>query len=120
MTMDKNVTVPMLLDVYGNILSKSQFDDLDLYYNNDLSLSEIADNVGKSRQGVFESIKKAENILIDMEEKLGFLKKLGNIKKDFNKIGETLLALKNNNFFKDSDNKDLKAILDISLSYKNY
>ena len=72
--MNKNVDIPLLLDLYGNMLSKVQRDNLDLYYNKDLSLSEISDNIGKSRQGVFESIKKAEEILYSAEQKLKFLR----------------------------------------------
>ena len=81
--MDKEIRIPILLDLYGNLLSETQRYYLDSYYNNDLSLSEISDNVGKSRQGICESIKRAELILIDTEEKLGFLKKTESLKKDF-------------------------------------
>ena len=88
--MNKNVDIPLLLDLYGNILSKVQRDNLDLYYNKDLSLSEISDNIGKSRQGVFESIKKAEEILLESEKKLKFFEKLSQMRDDFLKIKKIL------------------------------
>lgn len=88
--MNKNVDIPLLLDLYGNMLSKVQRDNLDLYYNKDLSLSEISDNIGKSRQGVFESIKKAEEILLESEKKLKFFEKLSQMRDDFLKIKKIL------------------------------
>lgn len=88
--MDKNIDIPLLLDLYGNMLSKVQRDNLDFYYNKDLSLSEIADNIGKSRQGVFESIKKSEEILLEFEKKLKFFKKLSQMRDDFLKIKKIL------------------------------
>lgn len=73
--MDKGVNVALLLDMYGKMLTAVQFECLDMYYNRDLSLSEIADNVGKTRQGVYDSIKRGESFLLEVEDKLGFLKK---------------------------------------------
>ncbi len=58
--MAKNLDIIMLLDVYGDMLTVKQREFLDYYYNDDLSLSEIADNVGITRQGVRDSIKRAE------------------------------------------------------------
>lgn len=84
--MDKNINIPILLDIYGQALSKIQFDSLDLYYNEDLSLSEIADNLGKTRQGVFDSIKRAEATLMNFEEELGLWKKFEQFKADLNNI----------------------------------
>jgi len=67
---EKNLNISILLDFYGDILTERQKDMLDMYYNNDLSLSEIAQNFSISRQGVRSVLKKGENILIEMEEKL--------------------------------------------------
>lgn len=64
----------MLLDFYGDMLTDKQKDVIDLYYNQDLSLGEIADEVGISRQGVRDSIKRGEALLFEMEGRLGFLK----------------------------------------------
>ena len=71
--MAKNLDIIMLLDVYGDMLTVKQREFLDYYYNDDLSLSEIADNVGITRQGVRDSIKRAEAQLEEMEEKLALV-----------------------------------------------
>lgn len=72
--MDKSVHVSMLLDMYGNLLTSKQYDVIDLYYNQNLSLSEIAEEIGITRQGVRKNLVDAENKLFDFEEKLCFLK----------------------------------------------
>ena len=74
--MQKDARLSVLLDIYGNILSEIQFKSIDLYYNQDLSLSEISYHTGKSRQGVYDAIKRAECILNRMEDSLGIFKKL--------------------------------------------
>ena len=68
---EKNLKIGFLLDFYGDMLSERKRTVLDYYYNDDLSLSEIADEIGISRQGVRELIKKAEDELLFFEEKLG-------------------------------------------------
>lgn len=68
--MAKNLEISYLLDFYGEMLTNKQKDFLDYYYNEDLSLSEIAENEGITRQGVRDSIKRAESQLFDMESKL--------------------------------------------------
>lgn len=73
--MEKNVQISMLLDIYGNLLTEKQNELLDDYYNNDLSLSEIAENQLITRQAVRDNLKKGENKLFEYEEKLGFMKK---------------------------------------------
>lgn len=61
----------LLLDFYGDILPERRRTVMDYYYNDDMSLAEIADEIGISRQGVREQIKKAEEELTFYEEKLG-------------------------------------------------
>ncbi len=73
--MEKNIKIGMLLDTYGKLLTDKQYQLLDDYYNNDLSLSEIAENEGITRQAVRDNLKKGENNLLEYEEKLGFMKK---------------------------------------------
>ncbi len=68
---EKNLKIGFLLDFYGEILSERKRTVLDLYYNDDLSLAEIAQEIGISRQGVRELLKKAEEELLFFEEKLG-------------------------------------------------
>lgn len=67
---EKNLNISLLLDFYGDILRERQQNMLDMYYNEDCSLSEIAENFSISRQGVRSVLKKGETILIEMEEKL--------------------------------------------------
>lgn len=71
----KDLNIGYLLDFYGDILSKRRRDALDFYYNDDMSLSEIADEMNISRQGVRDLIKNAEEELAFYEEKLGLAKK---------------------------------------------
>ena len=85
---EKNYKISILLDFYGNILTDKQRDAIDLYYNEDLSLSEIADHVGITRQGVRDAIKRGEEILLEMEEKLGFAEKSEQHRKAFEKIAQ--------------------------------
>lgn len=79
---EKNIKIPLLLDFYGDLLSETQRDYIDYYYNKDLSLSEISDNVGKSRQGILECIRRAESVLVNADEKLRLLDKERNLKND--------------------------------------
>lgn len=72
--MDKKIEVSILCQIYGKLLTEKQFNFIDDYYNNDLSLSEIADNYGITRQAARDNIKKGENKLFEYEEKLGIMK----------------------------------------------
>ncbi|MFA7637141.1 MAG: YlxM family DNA-binding protein [Monoglobales bacterium] len=69
--MAKNYQIGLLIDFYGSMLTDRQREVITLYYEEDLSLAEIAENVGITRQGVRDAIKKAEAILTQTEEKLG-------------------------------------------------
>ncbi|MGI6264879.1 MAG: YlxM family DNA-binding protein [Acutalibacteraceae bacterium] len=73
--MAKNMEVAFLLDFYGEMLTEKQREVMDLYYNQDLSLAEIAEDDGITRQGVRDSIKRAETQLMEMEERLGLAKR---------------------------------------------
>jgi predicted DNA-binding protein YlxM (UPF0122 family) len=84
--MDKSVKMSILLEIYGNILTKKQADTVDLYYNDNLSLAEIAENLNITRQGVRENLIKAENKMLELEEKLGLLKKRQDREKLINEI----------------------------------
>ncbi len=72
---EKNLKIGILLDFYGDILSERKRDVLDYYFNDDLSLSEIAEEIDISRQGVRDLIKKAAEELCFYEEKLGLSQK---------------------------------------------
>lgn len=66
----KNLTMSSLLDIYGGLLTEKQRSFLDYYYNDDLSLAEIAENENITRQGVYDVIKRASDQLKNFEAKL--------------------------------------------------
>ena len=84
--MAKNMEIAFLFDFYGDMLTDKQRDVVELYYDNDLSLAEIAENEGITRQGVRDAIKRAEQQLLEMEERLGLAKR-------FRKVQEELTAI---------------------------
>ena len=65
----------MLFDFYGELLTDRQKEFFDLYYNEDLSLAEIAENAGISRQGVRDVIVRAEAAMQEVEDKPGIIKR---------------------------------------------
>lgn len=93
----KNLEVSFLLDFYGEMLTKKQHDFLVYYYNEDLSLSEIAENEGITRQGVRDAIKRAENQLFDMENRLGLAKRFTEMKKGLDEITQYAEAINDYN-----------------------
>ena len=84
--MAKNLEITILLDFYGDMLTPKQREFLDYYYNQDLSLSEIAANVGITRQGVRDAIKRAECQLIEMEQRLGLVDRFKEVEKGLSEI----------------------------------
>ena len=72
--MDKNVEIVLLLDFYGNMLTPRQREIMKLYYEDNLSLSEIAEELSISKQGVSDSLKRSEKVLYDTESKLQLMK----------------------------------------------
>ncbi|MBR2134077.1 MAG: DNA-binding protein [Eubacterium sp.] len=95
--MAKNLEIPFLLDFYGEMLTKKQHDFLVYYYEEDLSLSEIAENEGITRQGVRDSIKRAEAQLFDMEERLGLAKRFNEMKKGVEEIEQCVEVINDYN-----------------------
>ena len=73
--MEKKFKVSLLCQIYGKMLTQKQYEVINDYYNNDLSLSEIAENNHITRQAVRDIIKKGENKLFELEEKLSFMEK---------------------------------------------
>ena len=86
--MGKNLEISLLLDFYGDMLTEKQRDMVDYYYNDDLSLAEIAQNEGITRQGVRDAIKRAEAQMLDMEERLGLSKRFSAMYEDASQIIE--------------------------------
>lgn len=93
--MDKNLEVSTLLDFYADLLTENQKKVLGWYYNEDLSLSEIGENLGITRQGVRDTIKKAEAQLFELEEKLHLALKFSKIEKNLQLIIENAGKLQN-------------------------
>ena len=96
--MAKNLEISLLLDFYGDMLTEKQRDVVELYYNEDLSLAEIATHSGITRQGVRDSIKRAESQLLDYEDRLrlagrfrkiqAYLDEITDLAKDIERIND--------------------------------
>ena len=83
--MEEKVKISMLCQFYGKLLTQKQCEFINDYYNNDLSLSEIAENNNITRQAVRDIIKKGEKKLFEYEEKLQFMKRTLNQEKKIEK-----------------------------------
>ena len=79
--MAKDLKISYLLDFYGDMLTQAQYDAVDAYYNQDLSLSEIAADRNISRQGARDAIKRAEQQLLEMEDRLELAKRFQAVQK---------------------------------------
>ena len=88
--MAKNLDVIILFDVYGDMLTQKQQDFICYYYNDDLSLAEIAENEGITRQGVRDAIKRAEAQLLSFEEHLGLYERNETLKSGLEEISELI------------------------------
>ena len=75
MTLEKNIRINRLLDIYGGLLTSKQFEALFQYYANDCSLAEIGDSLGISRQAVNDAIKQGIEMLEKYESKMKLLEK---------------------------------------------
>ena len=73
--MEEKIRISMLLQIYGKLLTKKQNEFMEYYYNEDLSLSEIAENQSITRQAVREILSKSKIKLEEYEEKVELLKK---------------------------------------------
>lgn len=95
MDYNKNVNMSLLVDFYGDMLSDKQREAMELYYNEDLSLAEVADITGLTRPGVRDRLVKSEAILHNLEEKLGLLRRFEEMTEEIGRITEVLEAHKN-------------------------
>ena len=92
----------MLYDFYGELLTERQQEFFDLYYNEDLSLAEIAENYGISRQGVRDVIVRAEGIMTEMEDKTGIIKRFHMMQKTLTDASENMdkiISINGNKYF---------------------
>mgnify|MGYP004704945205 FL=1 len=106
-SMEKKVEISMLWQIYGKLLTEKQYEYIDYYYNNDLSLSEIAENDSITRQAVRDIIKKGERKLFEYEEKLLFMKKTINQEQKIQQVLWNLTKIQ-----KDSSDKQVRSILE--------
>lgn len=95
--MAKNLDIVLLADYYGEMLTENQRKFIEYYYNDDLSLSEIAQNEGITRQGVRDAVKRAEAQLYDMESKLGFARRSRKVNEVLGSIIEYTEVINNYN-----------------------
>lgn len=95
--MAKNLQISYLLDFYGSMLTEKQRIVIEYYHNDDLSLAEIADNEGITRQGVRDAIKRAETQLLELEERLGLAKRFQIMRTGLKKIQTAAVDIQNYN-----------------------
>lgn len=96
--MSKDLNISRLCDVYGGMLTEHRRNIVRSYYDDDLSLAEIAENSGVSRQAALCSIKQAEKALNSYEKSVGYVQKLDKLNEELNEVlnalerGENTLA----------------------------
>lgn len=93
--MAKELKFVMLLDCYGDLLTEHQRNVMEMYYCEDLSLAEIGSPLGITRQAVRSLIKRTEDILLNYEEKLGFVKRLTLMRECFSRINDAVQKTEN-------------------------
>ena len=93
-TLERIVELSLLYDFYGALLKEQKREIFEDYILNDLSLGEIAEDRGISRQGVHDSIKRCSRELFEYEEKLGLIEKFNRIKEKVGDIHKNASALK--------------------------
>lgn len=91
--MGKNLSVNMLMDFYAELLTDKQQEALELYYNDDFSLAEIAQHMDISRQGVRDFIKRGEKQLFELENCLGLVRRFESITKEVLRMEQLLSSL---------------------------
>ena len=90
----KNLTFSVLLDYYGPVLTEKQRAILTEYYDQDLSLAEIAENYGITRQGVRDAIKHGEATLTEMEQNLGYAEKDAAQRADLARLEQLVMEIR--------------------------
>jgi len=113
--LEKVAWINLLYDIYGQLLTERQQHFLELYYEEDLSLGEIADKFAVSRQAVHDSLKRAEQTLVRYEKELGLV---ANFTEQRNKVAEALSLLEE--FLVDPNSEEgMKKILQVKDSLLN-
>ena len=104
--MEKKIELGMLCEIYGNLLTEKQKEVINDYANQDLSLTEIAENNNITRQAVNYIVKKGETKLLEYEQKLGIMKKQLETEKQIQNILSELSKITDN-----SSDKKVERIL---------
>ncbi|PKM61135.1 MAG: DNA-binding protein [Firmicutes bacterium HGW-Firmicutes-21] len=95
---EKRAVICRMLDFYAGVLSLRQREALELYYYEDLSLAEVAENLGITRQGVYDAVKHGEEALYALESTLGMVKRNSSVSEAARRIIEL------------TDNEKIKAL----------
>lgn len=114
--MEKNMELSLLLDFYGELLSEKVRRATELYYNDDLSLSEVAEDMGITRQGVRDLIKRAEGNLYGYEQKLGLYKRFLEMQKGLGSLKDSLVKAKSlldSNTDRSEIDKEISGMIDL-------
>ena len=90
---EKDMTIPLLMDLYGQVLSERKRELLDYYYNEDYSLAEIAEITGISRQGIRESVKKSEAELRALDDSLHLVQRTQLLEEKLARVREEMKLL---------------------------
>ena len=106
---DKTLEMVLLFDFFGELLTEKQREYFDLYYNEDLSLSEIAEISGISRQGVRDMLKRAENSLVEFEKKTGVVMRFTDIQRRISELQSVAQRLEEISI--DDESKKLSEML---------
>lgn len=95
--MAKDLKITFLLDFYGDMLTDKQREVVEAYYNEDLSLAEIAEDRDITRQGVRDAIKRAEQQLMEMEDRLGLAKRFKEVQDALTVICDCAVSIQERN-----------------------
>ncbi|OCL27049.1 RNA polymerase subunit sigma-70 [Orenia metallireducens] len=109
LNIDKVVRVARLFSFYAPLLTERQQEFIRLYYHHDLSLGEIAEQQGISRQAVYDNLKRSEESLEDYEGKLQLLKYYDSIRDELDKLNNIVDNIEPR--LEEDDVRELKDVL---------
>jgi uncharacterized protein len=118
--MENLFEINLLLDFYGQFITERQFEIMEFHYKHDYSLTEISEHLKISRQGVYDGLKKSKIVLLEMEEKLGLLKKHRESSRKIQESLRLIASIKDHIENENMENKHIKQALDqLKESVKN-
>lgn len=107
---EKTIEIASLYDFYSHLLTDKQQEMIDLYYNQDFSLGEIAESFQISRQAVYDTIKRTEKILYEYEEKLRLVELTNKKIQDYEKLLEHAIILEDK-VNQDTSKEEIKSYI---------